>query len=182
LQGCFFLKHAINKEIKTLENNDKLSRTTKQAETREAPLAAGDLAGAKALRNFIILEETPEMWRQIQSMEDEHDQGVTSVQIPADGDLTNPNCKTCEFWITLDQPEAIREALISGTNSILARHREKSHGKQTLHTLINFLKATSHSLITKSMRFPNYSWNNSNAQLSLTPSPQLSLRRSGWES
>jgi hypothetical protein len=40
-------------------------------------------------------------------MEDEHDQGVTSVQVPADGDLTNPNCKTCDTWITLDQPEAI---------------------------------------------------------------------------
>jgi hypothetical protein len=45
-------------------------------------------------------------------MGDEHDQGVTSVQIPADGDLTNPNCKTCETWITLDQPEATQEALI----------------------------------------------------------------------
>jgi hypothetical protein len=45
-------------------------------------------------------------------MEEEHDQGVTLVKIPADGDLTNPNCKTCDTWITLDQPEAIREALI----------------------------------------------------------------------
>jgi hypothetical protein len=45
-------------------------------------------------------------------MEDKHDQGVTSVKIPADRDLTNRNCKTCETWITLDQPEVIREALI----------------------------------------------------------------------
>jgi hypothetical protein len=45
-------------------------------------------------------------------MEDKHDQGMTWVQIPAERDLTNPNCKTCETWITLDQPEAIREALI----------------------------------------------------------------------
>jgi hypothetical protein len=34
------------------------------------------------------------------------------VQIPANGNLTNPNCKTCATWVTLDQPEAIREDLI----------------------------------------------------------------------
>jgi hypothetical protein len=112
LAELYSLKHVINKEIKTLENNDDLSRAAEQAETHEARLAAGDLAGAKALWNIIIAEETREMWRQIQCMEDEHDQGVTSVQIPADGDLTNPNCKTCDIWITLDQPEAIQEALI----------------------------------------------------------------------
>jgi hypothetical protein len=95
-----------------LENNDKLGRATEQAETREARLVAGDLAGAKALWNIIIAEDTREMWRQVQSMEDEHDQGVTTVQIPADGDLTNPNCETCEAWITLDHSEAIQEALI----------------------------------------------------------------------
>jgi hypothetical protein len=108
----FSLKHAINKEIKMLENNDNLSRAAKKAETCEAHLAAGDLAGAKALRNIIIAGETREMWRQIRSMEDKHDQGMTWVQIPAERDLTNPNCKTCETWITLDQPEAIREVLI----------------------------------------------------------------------
>jgi uncharacterized protein YdcH (DUF465 family) len=61
LAELFSLKHAINKEIKTLENNNKLSRATEQAETRKARLAAGDLAGAKALRNIIIAEETREM-------------------------------------------------------------------------------------------------------------------------
>jgi hypothetical protein len=98
----FSLKHAINKEIKMLENNDKLSRAAKQAETCEARLAAGDLAGAKALRNIIIVEETQEMWRQVQSMGNEHDQGMTTEQIPADGDLTNPNCKLAKpgsLWI-----------------------------------------------------------------------------------
>jgi hypothetical protein len=106
LAKLYSLKHAINKEIKMLENNDNLSRAAEQAETREARLEAGDLAGAKALRNIIIAEETREMWRQTRSMEDEHDQGVTSVQRPADRDLTNPNCKTCETWITLDQPRS----------------------------------------------------------------------------
>jgi hypothetical protein len=101
----YSLRHFINKEIKTLENNEELSRADEQAETLDARLAAGDLAGAKALRNIIIAEETREMWRQVRSMEDEHDQGVTSVQIPADGYLT-------QTWITLDQPEAIGEALI----------------------------------------------------------------------
>jgi hypothetical protein len=62
-----------------LENNDELSRAAEQAEARDARLAAGILAGAKALRNIIIAEETRDMWRQIRSMEDEHDQGVTSV-------------------------------------------------------------------------------------------------------
>jgi hypothetical protein len=100
-------------------------------------------------------------------MEDEHDQGVTLVQIPADGDLTNPNCKACDTLITLDQPEAIREALIQRnklhfgqaqeTFPTKAPFSEKITWKQTLHTLIYFLKATSHSLMTKSMRFPNYS-------------------------
>jgi hypothetical protein len=65
LAELYSLQHAINKEIKTVENNNKLSRATEQAETREARLAAGDLAGAKALRNIIIAEETREMWRQI---------------------------------------------------------------------------------------------------------------------
>jgi hypothetical protein len=65
------------------------------------------------------------MWRQIKSMEDEHNQGVTTVQIPAEGDLINPNCKTWDTWITLDQPEAIREALIQ---------RNKLHFGQTQGT------------------------------------------------
>jgi hypothetical protein len=65
LAELYSLQHAINKEIKTVENNNKLSRATEQAETREARLAAGDLAGAKAPRNIIIAEETREMWRQI---------------------------------------------------------------------------------------------------------------------
>jgi hypothetical protein len=94
LAELFSLKHTINKEIKTLETNYKLCRAAEQAETRKAHLAAGDLAGAKALWNIIIAEETREMWRQIKSMDDKHDQGVTMVQIPADRDLTNPNCKT----------------------------------------------------------------------------------------
>jgi exonuclease III len=106
------LRQSINTEIKQLEDNEKISRATEQEETRAARLAAGDLAGAKALRNIIIAEETREMWKQIRSMDNEHDQGVTTVQIPADGDLSNPNCKTCETWINLDQPEAIRAALI----------------------------------------------------------------------
>jgi len=106
------LLNSINTEIQQLETNDKISRATEQAEAKEARLAAGDIAGAKALRNIIIAEETREMWKQIRSMEDASDQGVTTVQIPADGDLSNLNCKTCEAWINLDQPEAIREALI----------------------------------------------------------------------
>jgi hypothetical protein len=57
LAELYSLRHAINKEIKTLENNDELSRAAEQAETRDARLAAGDLAGAKALRNIIIADE-----------------------------------------------------------------------------------------------------------------------------
>jgi hypothetical protein len=58
LAELYSLKHAINKEVKLLEDNDKISRAAEQAETREARLAAGDLAGVKALRNIIIAEET----------------------------------------------------------------------------------------------------------------------------
>jgi hypothetical protein len=65
LAELFSLRHAINKEIKRLENNDKLSRAAEPAETHEARLAAGNLSGAKALQNIIIAEETREMWRQI---------------------------------------------------------------------------------------------------------------------
>jgi hypothetical protein len=65
LAELYSLKHAINKETKTLENNDELSRAAEQAEARDSRLAAGDLAGAKAIRNIIIAEETREMWRQI---------------------------------------------------------------------------------------------------------------------
>jgi hypothetical protein len=99
LAELFSLKHAINKEIKMLESNNKLSE---QAETHEARLAAGDLAGAKALQNIIIEEETREMLRQIKSMNNEHNQGVTTVQIPADRDLTNPTAKLAKpgsLWI-----------------------------------------------------------------------------------
>jgi hypothetical protein len=32
-------------------------------------------------------------------MDDEHDQGVTTVQITAEGDLTNPNSNPGSLWI-----------------------------------------------------------------------------------
>jgi hypothetical protein len=54
-----------SKRWKTTSNSEG---PPNEAETREARLAAGDLAGAKALRNIIIAEETQEMWRQIRSM------------------------------------------------------------------------------------------------------------------
>jgi hypothetical protein len=173
-----------------LENNNKLSRAAELAETREARLAAGDLAGAKALQNIITAEETREMWRQIKSMDDEHDQGVTTVQIPTDGDLTNPNCKTCKTWIALDQPEAIQEALIQRNKLHFGQAQGTFPTKAPFSKKITWEADTPHSdlLLEGSIPFsgdkieeiPNYSWNNSNVQPNSTPSPQLSLRRSGW--
>jgi hypothetical protein len=74
-------------------------------------LIEGEKAGAKAIRNIMIAEETREMWRQLRSIDPTEDSGVSSIEVPSDGNLDSTHCKNCTSWTTLEQPREIEEAL-----------------------------------------------------------------------
>jgi hemolysin activation/secretion protein len=52
------------------------------------------------------------MWRQLGTLKSKTDQGVSSIQVPANGDYSNQSCKDCPQWTTLEEPKEIEEALI----------------------------------------------------------------------
>jgi hypothetical protein len=82
-------RNTLSQQIKAIEKDAVTARKQEQDLLLEAQLEAGDKAGAKALRNIIIAEETKEMWKQLRALDSTADQGVTTVQIPSDGNFSS---------------------------------------------------------------------------------------------
>jgi hypothetical protein len=52
------------------------------------------------------------MWRQLRTLNFSPDSGLTTVEVPTDGDLSTQHCKDCHSWSVLTDPIEIRQALI----------------------------------------------------------------------
>ena len=98
--------------IKQMERDAVEQRRREQDAQVESRLQAGDKVGARAIRNMKIAEETREMWRQLRALDQAKDGGITSVEVPADGNFETHNCKNCTAWTTLTEPREIEKALI----------------------------------------------------------------------
>jgi hypothetical protein len=112
LQECEIEQRRINKEIKSMEKNAGKLRRQEQLANIELRLKQGDRAGARAIRHIMAAEEAKEMWKQIQALNPTQDSGITTVEVPSDGNLSTSNCKSCESWNLLTDPVEIRQALI----------------------------------------------------------------------
>jgi DNA phosphorothioation-dependent restriction protein DptG len=102
----------LNPTIKALEKNSVQSRRQELQANHDMQQQQGDKVGARAIRNIMIAEDNKEMWRQLRSLNPVPDSDITTIEAPTNGDLTTPNCKTCEFWTLLTDPVEIRHALI----------------------------------------------------------------------
>jgi hypothetical protein len=60
----------------------------------------------------MFAEETKEMWRQLRSLNPTPENGLTTVEVPTDGDFWTQHCKDCHSWSVLTDPIEIRQALI----------------------------------------------------------------------
>jgi hypothetical protein len=67
-------------------------------------LQQGERAVAQAIRNIMVAEETKEMWRQLRTLNPTPDSGLTTVEVPSDGDLSTQHCKVCHSWSVLRIP------------------------------------------------------------------------------
>lgn len=112
LDECKSEYRRLKQEIRSLERQSVEKRRQEQHDLLHQRRMLGDKAGAKALRNIMIAEETKEMWRQLGQLERRGDQGVSSVEVPSNGDYSNNNCKSCDTWLRLDQPTEIEAALV----------------------------------------------------------------------
>ena len=153
-------------------------------------LQQGDRAGAKAIRNIQVAEETKEMLRQLRSLQNRPDSGITTVEVPSNGDLTTAHCKDCTSWSLLTDPVEIRQALICRNRL----HFGQAHG--TFPTIPPFTNAVDwtastpdadailepyHLQTTNLMRRLPFFSTSFNCQLPLIPFPQQSLRGNGLE-
>jgi hypothetical protein len=57
-------------------------------------------------------EATKEMWRQLRNLQPSSDPGITTIEVPSNGDLSTSHCKNCQSWKLLTYPTEIRHALI----------------------------------------------------------------------
>jgi ribonuclease HI len=86
------------------------------------------------------------MWRQLKFLDPPPDSGITTLEVPSDGDLTTPHCKTCTSWSILTDPREIERALICRNRL----HFGQAHG--TLPTIPPFSTAVDwHASTTTSM-------------------------------
>jgi hypothetical protein len=83
----------------------------KQPAHLDLRLQQGDLAGTQAIRNIMVAEKTKEMWRQNRYRDSPSDCGLTTLEIPSDGDFSTNHGKACNFGPVLTDPLEIRHAL-----------------------------------------------------------------------
>jgi endonuclease/exonuclease/phosphatase (EEP) superfamily protein YafD len=102
----------VNRELKLLEKNAGKHRKLEQKANLALCQQQGDKHGARILKNILVAEETKEMWRQLKFLDPSSDSGITTVDVPSDGDFTTPHCKSCTSWSTLADPVEIERALI----------------------------------------------------------------------
>jgi hypothetical protein len=69
-------------------------------------------AGARAIRNIMVAEETKEMWRQRCHLDSPSDGGLTILEVQSNGDFSNNHCRDCTSWSVLTDLVEIRRALI----------------------------------------------------------------------
>ncbi|KAG7341114.1 hypothetical protein IV203_023067 [Nitzschia inconspicua] len=60
----------------------------------------------------MVAEETKEMWRQLRALNPVGDQGITTIDVPTDGNFETNHCKECTDWTTIDEPKNIEAALL----------------------------------------------------------------------
>jgi hypothetical protein len=95
MEECKQEFYTLQREIKALERDAVNLRCAEQEQAIQERMIRGERAGAKALRNIKIAEESREMWRQLGTLKSKTDQGVSSIQVPANGDYSNQSCKDC---------------------------------------------------------------------------------------
>ena len=100
----------VKREMRQIEKNADKHRKDEQQAAADARKLAGDMIGAKAIRNIMIAEEMKQMWRKLRCLSGTSDQGVSKVQIPRNGDFTS--CKECTEWVNVEEPKEIEQALI----------------------------------------------------------------------
>ncbi|KAG7355834.1 hypothetical protein IV203_000520 [Nitzschia inconspicua] len=52
------------------------------------------------------------MWRQLRSLNPVGDQGITTIDVPTDGNFDTNHCKESTDWTTIDEPKNIKAALL----------------------------------------------------------------------
>jgi hypothetical protein len=112
LMGCETEHRQLSKKLKEMEKDAVNLRKSEQDARLRMCLQMGDRAGAKAIRNIRVAEETKEMWRQLRSLQHRPESGITTVEVPSNGDFSTPHCKNCTSWSLLTDPVEIRQALI----------------------------------------------------------------------
>jgi hypothetical protein len=112
LQHCEAEYKCLDRKLKQLEKDAVQQRRVEQSARLDLCLRQGDRAGARAIRNIMVAEETKEMWRQLRHLDSPSDSGLTTLEIPSDDDLSTNHCKECISWSVLTEPVEIRHALI----------------------------------------------------------------------
>ena len=112
LRECQVEYQNLQHTIKALEQNAMQHRRDEQAAQLESRLKAGEVTEAKAIRTIMIAEDTKEMWRQLKALRPNQESGISSIEVPTDGDFTTANCKQCQDWNLLTDPIEIEKALI----------------------------------------------------------------------
>ncbi|KAG7361856.1 reverse transcriptase RNA-dependent DNA polymerase [Nitzschia inconspicua] len=112
LEECQSEYKQLRKDIRRIEAQAVSFRRSEQEAQLQARLADGEKAGAIALRNIMVAEETKEMWRQLRALNPVGDQGITTIDVPTDGNFETNHCKECTDWTTIDEPKNIEAALL----------------------------------------------------------------------
>ncbi|KAG7367974.1 endonuclease/exonuclease/phosphatase family protein [Nitzschia inconspicua] len=112
LEECQSEYKQLRKDIRRIEAQVVSFRRSEQEAQLQARLADGEKAGAIALRNIMVAEETKEMWRQLRALNPVGDQGITTIDVPTDGNFETNHCKECTDWTTIDEPKNIEAALL----------------------------------------------------------------------
>jgi hypothetical protein len=111
LEECKVEAKRLTKELRDLERVADRLRKTEQTAIMELNLQQGDTAGAKGIKNKLAAEDFKEMWRQLRALNPLPDSGLTTVEIPTDGNLETNHCKNCTSWSLLTDPVEIRHAI-----------------------------------------------------------------------
>jgi hypothetical protein len=80
LAGCEAEYKLLNRRLKQFEKDAAQIRKGEQQARLDLLLQQGERAGAQAIRNIMVAEETKEMWRQLRTLNPTPDSGLTTVE------------------------------------------------------------------------------------------------------
>jgi hypothetical protein len=112
LEKCISELRELSRSITNLEKEGAQLRQAEQKTHLSRCLQQKDRAGAKAIRQIMNAEATKDMWRQLRNLQPSSDPGITTIEVPSNGDLSMSHCKNCQSWKLLTDPTEIRHALI----------------------------------------------------------------------